>query len=309
MMGVDFLPVRRRGGSIAGSAVDESQAAESIGAELSTTAAVAPAARPKPNTASVGPAVGGRAPAAETFLPIAGHALFADAPVDAEVELKPLEKLPTEQVEQWLARTRLRYEQDSPHKKFVTDHHSIVFGEGSPDARLMFVGEAPGAEEDKVGRPFVGRAGQLLDKMITAMGLRRSDVYITNVLKTRPPNNATPTFDEAAACAPYLFEQIAIIRPEVIVTLGLPATRLLLHTTEAMSRLRGRWAAFHIPRNLPHPETHPAASPAGVAVMPTFHPAFLLRSYTAENRQKVWSDLLMVLDRLGMPRPANAVSK
>jgi uracil-DNA glycosylase family 4 len=185
---------------------------------------------------------------------------------------------------------RERYEREAPHKHFVTAHTRIVFGEGDPCARLMFIGEAPGADEDRTGRPFVGRAGQLLDKMIVAMGLRREDVYIANVLKTRPPNNATPTTEEAARCAPYLFEQIAIIRPEVIVALGLPASRVLLGSDESMGRLRGRWAR--------------CGGPLGgedVAVMPTYHPAFLLRSYTPDNRAKVWSDLQQVIRRLGLP--------
>jgi DNA polymerase len=171
----------------------------------------------------------------------------------------------------------------------------------------MFVGEAPGAEEDRLGRPFVGRSGQLLDKMIAGMGLSREQVYIANVLKTRPPNNATPTFEEAAACAPCLFEQIAIIRPEAIVTLGLPATRLLLNTTASMSNLRGRWSPFVIPARLPHPETRPAGDRPVVPIMPTFHPAFVLRAYTKENRQKVWSDLLHVVAHLGLPKPGKTV--
>lgn len=187
-----------------------------------------------------------------------------------------------------LDKLRQRYEADAPHQHFVTDHHNIVFGEGDPRARLMFVGEAPGAEEDKSGRPFVGRAGQLLNKMITAMGLSRESVYIANVLKTRPPDNATPTTDEIKLCAPYLFEQIAIIAPEAIVTLGLPATRALLNSVESMSRLRGQWASFQPPFG------------SEIAVMPTYHPAFLLRSYTPENRAKVWSDLKMVMTRLGL---------
>lgn len=183
---------------------------------------------------------------------------------------------------------RARYERDAPHKAFVTSFTNIVFGEGDPCARLMFVGEAPGAEEDKTGRPFVGRAGQLLDKIIAAMGLKRQDVYIANVLKTRPPDNATPTTEEALACAPYLFDQIEAVDPEVIVTLGLPATRLLLDTTEAMSRLRGQWGVFRHPSGREYP------------VMPTYHPAFLLRSYTDENRRKVWSDMRMVMEKLGI---------
>ncbi len=185
---------------------------------------------------------------------------------------------------------RRRYEADAPHKHFVTAFTNIVFGEGDPCARLMFVGEAPGADEDRTGRPFVGRAGQLLNKMIAAMGLAREQVYIANVLKTRPPDNATPTSDEIKLCAPYLFEQIAIVDPEVIVTLGLPATRALLDSVDSMSRLRGRWAAFRAP----------VPSGRSIAVMPTYHPAFLLRSYTTENRSKVWSDLKMVMDRLGL---------
>lgn len=191
---------------------------------------------------------------------------------------------------------RARYIRDAPHEQFVTDHHSIVFGEGDPEARLMFIGEAPGAEEDRTGRPFVGRAGQLLDKMIAAMGLRREDVYIANVLKTRPPNNQTPTLEEARLCAPYLFEQIRIVSPEVIVTLGKSASQLVLGTDEAMGRMRGHWAEF------PPPEPLVEAPGIGpIPVMPTYHPAFLLRQYTPENRARVWSDLQEVMRRLGLP--------
>ncbi|MEL6328397.1 MAG: uracil-DNA glycosylase family protein [Planctomycetota bacterium] len=194
-----------------------------------------------------------------------------------------------------LEELRARYEADAPHEVFETSFNSIVFGDGDPCARLMFVGEAPGAEEDKTGKPFVGRAGQLLNKMIEAMGLRREDVYIANVLKTRPPDNRTPTVEESMACAPYLFEQIGIVRPEVIVTLGAPASRLLLDSTEAMGKLRGRWAVFPPPGSL----TVKADVPE-TAVMPTYHPAYLLRSYTPENRQKVWSDLRQAMERLGL---------
>lgn len=212
------------------------------------------------------------------------------------VVVRTIKMVPTSRdaasVQAQLDELRRRYETDAPHQHFVTAHTNIVFGEGDPCARLMFVGEAPGAEEDKTGRPFVGRAGQLLTKMITAMGLAREQVYIANVLKTRPPDNATPTSDEVRLCAPYLFEQIGIIAPEVIVTLGLPATRALLDSMDSMSRLRGNWASFTPPNGGP------------IAVMPTYHPAFLLRSYTAENRSKVWSDLQMVMQRLGLASPA-----
>lgn len=183
---------------------------------------------------------------------------------------------------------RARYEREAPHKQFVTSFTNIVWGDGDVCARLMFIGEAPGADEDRTGVPFVGRAGQLLNKMITAMGFRREDVYIANVLKTRPPNNATPTSEEARLCAPYLHEQIAIVAPEVIVTLGLPATRLILDTNDSMGSLRGRWAEY----------VGPGLSGPRIPVMPTYHPAFLLRSYTPENRKKVWADLRLVMDRL-----------
>ncbi|MFN0012125.1 MAG: uracil-DNA glycosylase [Phycisphaerales bacterium] len=188
-----------------------------------------------------------------------------------------------------LAAINARYEADAPHSHFTTAHNKLVFGDGDPAARLMFIGEAPGADEDRIGRPFVGRAGQLLDKMIVAMGLAREGVYISNVLKTRPPNNATPTLDEAARCLPYLCDEIDAIRPEAIVTLGLTATRAVLQSQETMGRMRGQWTTF----------TH-ARTGATVPVMPTFHPAFLLRQYTDENRGKVWSDLKQVMDKLGL---------
>ncbi len=199
-----------------------------------------------------------------------------------------------------MARLRARYERDAPHDQFVTAHTKIVWGDGDVCARLMFVGEAPGADEDRQGIPFVGRAGQLLNKMIAAMGLSREQVYIANVLKTRPPGNATPTSEEAQASAPYLYGQIGIVRPEAIVTLGLPATRLLLDTNEAMGRMRGHWRVFRVPEGF-DPEIVPAESVGfEVPVMPTYHPAYLLRSYTPENRAKVWSDLQQVMERLGL---------
>ncbi|MBX3390891.1 MAG: uracil-DNA glycosylase [Phycisphaeraceae bacterium] len=197
---------------------------------------------------------------------------------------------------------RARYEADAPHQHFVTDHHSIVFGEGDPCARLMFIGEAPGAEEDKTGRPFVGKAGQLLEKMILAMGLRREDVYICNVLKTRPPGNATPTGREAELCKPYLIDQIRIVNPQAIVTLGLPASKTVLATEASMGSLRGKFArvVFHAHQGIL--ESVNGLRPEGmeIPVMPTYHPAYLLRDYTPENRKKVWDDLLQVVKLLGL---------
>jgi len=268
LMGVDFVPVRLEL-TDRGALVDASPNAGDPGPDATVTAA-----RP--------------APGAQTDTP-------PEVPADARPEpgifaddAATRRERDPEASQRLLNELRERYERDAPHKAFVTEFQNIVFGEGNPTADLMFVGEAPGAEEDRTGRPFVGKAGQLLDRMIAAMGLRRQDVYIGNVLKTRPPGNATPMAEEIRLCAPYLFEQIRIISPRVIVTLGLPATRSILGTNEAMGRLRGRWRTFTTDDGLEIP------------VMPTYHPAFLLRSYTRENREKVWSDLRKVMERLGL---------
>ncbi len=166
---------------------------------------------------------------------------------------------------------------------------NAVPGEGNPSARLVFVGEAPGADEDAQGRPFVGRAGQLLDKMIVAMGLRRQDVFICNILKCRPPENRDPKPDEVFNCFPYLKEQLALIQPEIIVALGKPAANTLLENDDAIGKLRG---IFHEYRY--SPDCPPAK------LMPTYHPAYLLRSYSPENRQRVWDDLQKVMKELGL---------
>jgi len=171
--------------------------------------------------------------------------------------------------------------------------HKTVFGEGDPNARLMFVGEGPGQDEDATGRPFVGRAGKLLGKMIAAMGLTRQQVFIANIVKCRPPNNRAPLPDETAACWDYLMRQIRIIQPEVIITLGNPSTHALLNTKVGITRLRGSWQIM--------PQL--ADGVGGIEVMPTFHPAYLLRYYTPDFRGKVWSDLQAVMRRLGLPLP------
>lgn len=177
------------------------------------------------------------------------------------------------------------FEQDAKVQALRPPGTNLVFGEGDPDAKLMFIGEGPGEEEDRTGRPFVGPAGELLDKMITAMGLSRDTVYIANVVKYRPPGNRTPTPEEAAVQGPTLAKQVAIIRPTVLVALGGAATKYALSTTTGITRLRGQWAQFvHTDPMLP--------------IMPTFHPAYLLRSYTPDNRKKVWSDLQAVLEKL-----------
>jgi uracil-DNA glycosylase family 4 len=155
----------------------------------------------------------------------------------------------------------------------------IVLGHGNPAADLMFVGEAPGREEDEQGLPFVGAAGQLLTKIIEAMGMSRDEVYIVNTVGCRPPENRNPEPDEVAACRPFLQEQIRLVAPRVIVTLGTFATQAILQTEEPISRLRGRWQAAH-----------------GARVMPTFHPAYLLRS--PKGKKDVWADMQLVRDYL-----------
>ena len=168
-----------------------------------------------------------------------------------------------------------------------------VFGQGNPVARIVFVGEGPGFEEDKQGLAFVGPAGQLLTRMIAAMGLSRDEVYICNVVKCRPPENRTPQADEILACSPYLQEQLSIIRPEVIVALGAPAAKTLLSTAESIGKLRGRFHEYSVDGILGEGPTTP--------VMPTYHPAYLLRS--PEEKGKVWEDLQMVMARLGLKSP------
>jgi DNA polymerase len=156
----------------------------------------------------------------------------------------------------------------------------IVFGVGSPNAELMFVGEAPGADEDIQGEPFVGRAGQLLTKMIEAMGFKRDEVYIANVLKCRPPGNRNPEPDEIATCEPFLFQQLASVEPKVVIALGAFAARTLLKTDTPISRLRGRVFDFR-----------------GAKLIPTFHPSFLLRS--PGFKREAWEDLKLALSLLG----------
>ncbi len=166
--------------------------------------------------------------------------------------------------------------------KLHKGRHSIVFGVGDPKARLMFVGEAPGEDEDLQGIPFVGKAGQLLTKMIEAMGLRRESVYICNTVKCRPPNNRNPEPDELSACEPFLKGQLGAVRPEVIVTLGKFAAQALLREDTPISRLRGAWRTYQ-----------------GIPLMPTFHPAYLLRS--PGEKGKVWDDLKQVMKKLDLP--------
>jgi DNA polymerase len=168
--------------------------------------------------------------------------------------------------------------------KLAGGRTTLVFGVGAPDAELMFVGEGPGAEEDQRGEPFVGKAGQLLTRMIEAMGFRRDEVHIANVVKCRPPGNRNPEPDEIEACEPFLRRQIEAIRPKVIVALGKFAAQTLLHSTIPITKLRGSWSSYR-----------------GVRLMPTFHPAYLLRS--PEEKKKAWADLQLVMAELGKVPP------
>ncbi len=197
----------------------------------------------------------------------------AQEPVVAEEQLTPADKAK--------AMAALREEMgDCRRCKLYKGRTHLVFGEGNPDARLMFVGEGPGQDEDLQGRPFVGAAGQLLTKIIEAMGLKREDVYIANIVKSRPPNNRNPEPDEVAACIPFLHRQIEIVAPDVIVCLGSVAMQNLLGTEEKITRMRGHFKDWR-----------------GIPVMPTYHPAFLLRN--AAMKKPVWEDMKKVMEKLG----------
>lgn len=172
----------------------------------------------------------------------------------------------------------------------ASSRKNTVFGVGSIDAQLMFVGEAPGADEDEQGEPFVGKAGQLLTKIIQTMGLQRGDVYIANILKCRPDTpgqsagNRKPTPEEMQTCIPYLHEQIDLIRPKVLVALGATAVEGLLGKTIGITRLRGNWQTYR-----------------GIPLMPTYHPAYLLRNQALSEKRRVWEDMLQVMEKLTMP--------
>ncbi|HEY1471514.1 MAG TPA: uracil-DNA glycosylase [Candidatus Acidoferrum sp.] len=173
---------------------------------------------------------------------------------------------------------------DCTRCKLHKGRHKIVFGDGSPKAELVFIGEGPGADEDVQGLPFVGRAGKLLTQMIEAMGLQRKDVYICNVVKCRPPENRAPEPDEVTTCSPYLLRQIDVIQPKVIVCLGAVAAKTLLETTRGISQFRGEWLQWR-----------------GRKLMATYHPAYLLRNPNAKG--EVWKDLQKVMAELGLQVP------
>lgn len=174
--------------------------------------------------------------------------------------------------------------------RLASSRKNVVFGVGNTDAELMFVGEAPGADEDAQGEPFVGAAGQLLTKIITATGLQRCDVYIANILKCRPDTpgqssgNRKPTPEEMQTCIPYLHEQIDLIKPKVLVALGATAVEGLLGKTVGITKLRGNWQTYR-----------------GIPLMPTYHPAYLLRNQSLATKREIWEDMLKAMEKLGLP--------
>jgi DNA polymerase len=248
--------------------------------EVSIPKSDGPAARPyqKPSSPQRAPQSG---PSAEqaNLLALPGEAVSSQAPsLDPQAKAAAFAAL----------RERALACVKCPH--LASSRKTVVFGVGSIDAQLMFVGEAPGADEDEQGEPFVGKAGQLLTKIIQATGLQRADVYIGNILKCRPDTpgqsagNRKPTTDEMATCIPYLHEQIDLIRPKVIVALGATAVEGLLGKTIGITKLRGTWKTYR-----------------GIPLMPTYHPAYLLRNQAMSEKRKVWEDMLAVMEKLGIP--------
>jgi len=229
-----------------------------------------------------------RLPAAEASTPIRPSPRPTKRPtVSAGDPSSDLVDAPTPQVVPWAEGERPTLDEVETHLGDCTrcdlcrGRQSIVFGDGNPDADLMFIGEGPGEQEDLRGLPFVGRAGELLTQMIEkGIGIPRSEVYICNIVKCRPPRNRNPLPPEVSACRPFLDGQIRAVAPKVIVTLGKPAASLLLDREVAITRLRGTWQEYQ-----------------GIPLMPTLHPAYVLRQYTQENRRAVWQDLQAAIER------------
>lgn len=227
------------------------------------------AVAPTPSAETTAPAAGAATPAAAAAPPAASTGGAPDASADTASEAAR-------------ALAGVREELGDCTRCGLHERRTqIVFGDGNPDADLLFVGEGPGEQEDRQGIPFVGRAGELLTQMIeSGLGIPRSSVYICNVVKCRPPQNRTPLPDEVETCSPFLEAQIAAVNPKVIVALGKPAASRLLGRDVPITRVRGTWHEYQ-----------------GIPLMPTLHPAFILRQYTQENRRNVWNDLKAALER------------
>jgi DNA polymerase len=245
-----------------------------------------PAARPHQKTTSAVP------PHSSPPAPVAEQATLLTLPGETPALEKPPIANPLSPVEKAAAFAALRERALACVKcaHLASSRKNVAFGVGSIDAQLMFIGEAPGTDEDEQGEPFVGKAGQLLTKIIQAMGLQRADVYIGNILKCRPDTpgqtagNRKPTADEMATCIPYLHEQIDLVRPRIIVALGATAVDGLLGKTLGITKLRGTWKTYR-----------------GTPLMPTYHPAYLLRNQALSEKRKVWEDMLAVMEKLEMP--------
>lgn len=299
-IGLEVAPVSRRASTAVDSVISPTHRAAAAGERLVEVRPERPAARTGPVLREVDQPPQARrvaeaieAPVQEAPAPAAllGHwNLSADWLTDPGSHDARLARLQA---------IRTAHDAGCPHCTTATYHRQTVFGEGNASAQIVFVGEAPGETEDELGRPFVGRAGQKLEEMIKAMGLSREEVYIANALKSRPPDNRTPLQHEVDACGPYLMAQLLAIRPQVIVTLGGPATKLVLGETQGITRLRGLWRSWTPPQG---------SGLAEIAVMPTYHPAYVLRNYTPKVRGEVWSDLKSVLVRLGRTAPGGSAS-
>ncbi len=226
--------------------------------------------------------------------PVLPRSAVAPTPVSSKIAPLPVAAGPSlfESVDKIAGDTLLKVREDlgeCTRCKLHSTRHMIVFGDGNPKAQLVFVGEGPGADEDAQGLPFVGRAGKLLTQMIEAMGLQRNDVYICNVVKCRPPGNRQPEEDEVSTCSPFLFRQIDVIAPKVIVCLGAVAAKTLLQTNRGISQFRGEWLEFR-----------------GRKLLATYHPAYLLRNPPAKS--EVWKDLQKVMAVLGLQPKKKAQS-
>ena len=232
-----------------------------------------------PVTANVAP---GFSPATSASVALPSRAVARPAPPVISVKQAPslfeiLDRVENDSLEKIRADLG-----DCTRCRLSKARHTIVYGVGNPHAELMFAGEGPGADEDAQGIPFVGRAGQLLTQMIEAMGLKREDVYIANVVKCRPPENRLPEKDEIATCSPFLIRQIDAIKPKVLVALGACAVQTLLAAPVAITKIRGQWYDFR-----------------GIRMMPTFHPAYLLRNAAA--KKSVWEDMKIIMKELEQP--------
>ena len=277
-LGVYDLYQREGAWSAAGAALASSLAATSIKPSVEPAHTVA--ARPVPQ-----PVV-----RASVAAPVAPAMVYAEPEIAKPLSFDELVPIPAEGVAPAARAAALKVIQDeigdcTRCPLAYGGRHSIVFGDGSPTARLMFVGEGPGADEDASGVPFVGKAGQLLNNMISAMGLKREEVYIANIVKCRPPANRQPEPVEAGTCSQFLIRQIDVVRPEVIVALGATAATYLLGVRQTLGSLRGQWYTAR-----------------GAKVAVTYHPAFLLR----DPRQKgeAWKDLQRVMGELGLKGPS-----